>query len=92
MVRSNQRDRSGNESSGDEGEGQIRVGKEYQINPPDFIPLESKFFFEENSWVMTLHKKLMFCFITERRADQCPERALLVWSPCPTISNAKCKF
>lgn len=65
LVRSNQRDRSGNESSGDEGEGQIRVGKEYQIDPPDFIPLE------------------------KRRADQCPERALLVWSPCPTISNAK---
>ena len=41
LVRSNnQRD---NDSSGDdEREGQIRVGKEYQINPPEFIPLESK--------------------------------------------------
>ena len=41
-MRSNQRDH-GNDSSGDdEREGQIRVGKEYQINPPEFIPLESK--------------------------------------------------
>ena len=42
LVRSNnQRD---NDSSGDdEREGQIRVGKEYQINPPEFIPLESKY-------------------------------------------------
>jgi len=63
LVR-NQRE-SINESSGDEGEGQIRVGKEYQVAPPDFIPTD------------------------KRRADQCPERALLVWSPCPTISNAK---
>jgi len=65
LVRSNQRDH-GNDSSGDdEREGQIRVGKEYQVAPPEFIPLE------------------------KRRADQCPERALLVWSPCPTISNSK---
>ena len=42
-MRSNQRDH-GNDSSGDdEREGQIRVGKEYQINPPEFIPLESKY-------------------------------------------------
>ena len=32
----------GNESSGDEGEGQIRVGKEYQIAPPEWIPPERK--------------------------------------------------
>ena len=32
----------GNESSGDEGEGQIRVGKDYQISPPDWIPPERK--------------------------------------------------
>ena len=32
----------GNESSGEEGEGQIRVGKDYQISPPDFIPPERK--------------------------------------------------
>lgn len=25
----------------------------------------------------------------QRRPDQCPERALLVWSPCPTISGGK---
>jgi hypothetical protein len=24
-------------------EGRIRVGKDYQVSPPDFIPLESKF-------------------------------------------------
>ena len=41
MRSNNQRD---NDSSGDdEREGQIRVGKEYQINPPEFIPLESKY-------------------------------------------------
>jgi len=55
----------GNESSGDEGEGQIRVGKDYQISPPDFIPPE------------------------QRKPEQCPERALLVWSPCPSIGNGK---
>jgi len=55
----------GNESSGDEGEGQIRVGKDYQISPPDFIPQE------------------------QRKPEQCPERALLVWSPCPSIGNGK---
>merc|ERR1711953_114368 len=54
------------ESSGDEErEGQIRVGKDYQINPPPWIPP------------------------AQRKAEQCPERALLVWSPCPTISNSK---
>jgi len=53
----------GNESSGDEGEGQIRVGKDYQISPPDWIPPE------------------------QRKPEQCPERALLVWSPCPSIGN-----
>ena len=42
MVR-NQRE-SINESSGDEGEGQIRVGKEYQVAPPDFIPTDSKLY------------------------------------------------
>lgn len=26
---------------------------------------------------------------TERKPEQCPERALLVWSPCPSISNLK---
>ena len=36
------RDHGGNESSGDEGEGQIRVGKDYQISPPDWIPPERK--------------------------------------------------
>jgi len=54
------------ESSGDEErEGQIRVGKDYQINPPPWIPP------------------------AQRKAEQCPERALLVWSPCPSISNSK---
>jgi len=55
----------GNESSGGEGEGQIRVGKDYQISPPDWIPPE------------------------QRKPEQCPERALLVWSPCPSIGNGK---
>ena len=55
----------GSESSEDEREGQIRVGRDYQAVPPPFIPK------------------------TERRPDQCPERALLVWSPSTTISNQK---
>lgn len=57
----------GSESSEDEREGQIRVGKDYQAVPPPFIQK------------------------SDRRADQCPERALLVWSPSNTISNQKCK-
>lgn len=37
------RDRDGNDSSGDEErEGQIRVGKDYQVNTPNFIPPERK--------------------------------------------------
>jgi len=58
--------RDGNESSGDEErEGQIRIGKDYQISPPPLIPPE------------------------QRKPEQCPERALLVWSPCPSISSTK---
>ena len=56
LVRSNnQRD---NDSSGDdEREGQIRVGKEYQINPPEFIPLESKYI------IILVHMYIShFCF------------------------------
>ena len=55
LVRSNnQRD---NDSSGDdEREGQIRVGKEYQINPPEFIPLESKYI------INLVHTLSLFCF------------------------------
>ena len=38
------RDRDGNESSGDEErEGQIRVGKDYQANTPNWIPLEREY-------------------------------------------------
>jgi len=55
----------GSESSEDEREGQIRVGRDYQAVPPPFIPK------------------------IERRPDQCPERALLVWSPSTHISNQK---
>ena len=58
----------GSESSEDEREGQIRVGRDYQAVPPPFIPK------------------------IERRPDQCPERALLVWSPSLNISNQKCKW
>ena len=58
----------GSESSEDEREGQIRVGRDYQAVPPPFIPKN------------------------ERRSDQCPERALLVWSPTANITNQKCKF
>ena len=57
----------GSESSEDEREGQIRVGRDYQAVPPAFIPK------------------------IERRPDQCPERALLVWSPSTHISNQKCE-
>lgn len=55
----------GSESSEDEREGQIRVGREYQAVPPPFIPKP------------------------ERRPEQCPERALLVWSPSAHISGQK---
>jgi len=55
----------GSESSEDEREGRIRVGREYQAVPPPFIAK------------------------CDRRADQCPERALLVWSPSQNISNKR---
>jgi len=56
------------ESSEDEREGRIRVGRDYQAVPPPFIP------------------------VTERRPEQCAERALLVWSPILNIQNSKCKM
>ena len=58
----------GSESSEDEREGQIRVGRDYQAVPPPYIPK------------------------TERRPDQCPERALLVWSPSTNISNQRREY
>ena len=99
MRSNNQRD---NDSSGDdEREGQIRVGKEYQINPPEFIPLESKYIINlVHTYIKVIfvfpnnHRNIILCVFAHfagRRADQCPERALLVWSPCPTISNSKRK-
>jgi len=53
------------ESSEDEREGRIRVGREYQAVPPPYIPK------------------------VERRPEQCPERALLVWSPSLIITNKR---
>jgi len=51
---------------GDEDrEGRIRVGKDYQVSPPDFIPPE------------------------KRRPELLVDRALLVWEPSSTLSNAK---
>jgi len=55
----------GSESSEDEREGQIRVGRDYQAVPPPYIPR------------------------SERRPEQCAERALLVWSPSQQIVNQK---
>jgi len=46
-------------------EGQIRVGKDYQVNPTNYIPPD------------------------QRRIEQCPERALLVWSPNDKLSQNK---
>ncbi|XP_051175874.1 REST corepressor 3 [Leptopilina boulardi] len=43
----------------------IRVGRDYQVIVPEFIPLN------------------------ERRLDQCPDRALLVWSPTAEIPDHK---
>ncbi|XP_046488708.1 REST corepressor isoform X3 [Neodiprion pinetum] len=43
----------------------IRVGRDYQVIVPEFIPLN------------------------ERRLDQCPDRALLVWSPTTDIPDQK---
>lgn len=49
-----------NSSSGEEEQsGKIRVGKDFQCEIPDWIPLD------------------------RRHQDQCIERELLVWSPCP---------
>lgn len=31
-------------------------------------------------------------YILERRLDQCPDRALLVWSPTTDIPDQKCKY
>ncbi|XP_040568598.1 REST corepressor 1 isoform X2 [Lepeophtheirus salmonis] len=48
-----------------EREGRIRVGRDFQAQPPAYITIE------------------------QRKPDQCPERALLVWSPSINISNTK---
>jgi hypothetical protein len=40
------REQNRDDSSGDdEREGRIRVGKDYQVMPPEWIPLESNFMF-----------------------------------------------
>ena len=36
------REESGSDAEEREGEGQIRVGKDYQVNPTNFIPAERK--------------------------------------------------
>jgi len=36
-------------------------------------------------------KLLDILYIAERRLDQCPDRALLVWSPTADIPDQKCK-
>jgi len=56
---------AGSESSEDEREGRIRVGRDYQAVPPPYIPS------------------------SERRPEQCAERALLVWSPAGHIAGQR---
>jgi len=65
LLPSNNGNQASDQSSEDEREGRIRVGREYQAVPPPYIPKP------------------------ERRPDQCPERALLVWSPTINITNKR---
>jgi len=66
-TRDSRDSRDDREDSGseDDSAGRIRVGKDYQVITPNWVPPE------------------------QRRPEQCPERALLVWSPNPAISQSK---
>lgn len=67
VTRDSRDSRDDREDSGSEEDSgaKIRVGKDYQVITPNWVPPE------------------------QRRAEQCPERALLVWSPNPAISQTK---
>lgn len=42
--------------------------------------------------LITIHTQPILLCISERRLDQCPDRALLVWSPTTDIPDQKCKL
>merc|ERR1712226_119087 len=66
-MRDSRDSRDDREDSGseDDSKGTIRVGRDFQVITPNWVPPE------------------------QRRPEQCPERALLVWSPNPSISQSK---
>jgi len=71
------------EVSSDEREGRIRVGRDFQATVPGCIPNNRKLMMKP-AWTAKRGR-----FSIERRPEQMPERALLVWSPASTITTAK---
>ena len=87
VTRDSRDSREESGSDNEDREGQIRVGKDYQVNPTNYIPSERKF-----DRVFANFRPLTdFSPFPERRPDQCPERALLVWSPNDKLSKEKRK-
>ena len=101
MSRDSRDDRE-DSGSEDDSKGTIRVGRDYQVITPSWVPPERKKLVSTNRiyfrdyiircvYLTYITKSYLFTF-SERRAEQCPERALLVWSPNPAISQAKRKL
>lgn len=99
MSRDSRDDRE-DSGSEDDSKGTIRVGRDFQVITPSWVPPERKklvftnriHIHDHSIYICTyITKSYLFTFL-ERRPEQCPERALLVWSPNPAISQAKRKF
>ena len=100
MSRDSRDDRE-DSGSEDDSKGTIRVGRDYQVITPSWVPPERKkilftnrIHFHDYSIMVYISNYIKNCLLTflERRPEQCPERALLVWSPNPAISQAKRKL
>ena len=100
MSRDSRDDRE-DSGSEDDSKGTIRVGRDFQVITPSWVPPERKKLVFTNRIHIHDHSIMYICtYITksylftflERRPEQCPERALLVWSPNPAISQAKRKL
>ena len=103
VTRDSRDSRDDREDSGSEDDSgaKIRVGKDYQVITPNWVPPERKYPWYNYSirgnyfgsfLLLTMKSKFILHNIVERRPEQCPERALLVWSPNPAISQSKCRF
>ena len=99
MSRDSRDDRE-DSGSEDDSKGTIRVGRDFQVITPSWVPPERKKLLFTNRIISMIIAvincryiiEILSYIFLERRPEQCPERALLVWSPNPAISQAKRKI